>query len=134
MVVYVEQQALQKLLLRAPAPVDGPRKFIARTACKTDLARDAFLLSEAKPSEKTYSHKIVQNALVQASGECQSGPSQKGSQGDVHRYDRKSPYLHMSRPRVTGPTAPGPATDDRPWAGVPAGGNDCEQVVHSNFP
>ena len=26
------------------------------------------------------------------------------------------------------------AFSDRPWAGVPAGANGCEQVVHSNFP
>ena len=33
MVVYVEQQACKKLLLRARAAVDGPRRFMAKTAC-----------------------------------------------------------------------------------------------------
>ena len=33
MVVCVEQEARQKLLVRARAAVDGPRKFIARAAC-----------------------------------------------------------------------------------------------------
>ena len=33
----------------------------------------------------------------------------------------------MSQPRVTGPTVPGAATVDQPWAGVPAGCNSCEK-------
>ena len=33
MVVYVKQQACKKLLLRARASVDGPRRFMAKTAC-----------------------------------------------------------------------------------------------------
>ena len=37
MVVCVEQEARQKLLVRARAAVDGPRQFIARAACITEL-------------------------------------------------------------------------------------------------
>ena len=33
MVVYVEQQVRKKLILRARAAVDGPRRFMARTPC-----------------------------------------------------------------------------------------------------
>ena len=46
----------------------------------------------------------------------------------------QSPAVGTYEGWVTGPTAPGPATDDWPWSGVPAGHNGCERLVHRNFP
>ena len=44
-------------------------------------------------------------------------------------------YVPTAGDRPGGPCRPvGPATVDRPWAGVPAGLNGCERRVHSNFP
>ena len=40
MVVCVEQEARQKLLVRARAAVDGPRTFIARAACNDTGGND----------------------------------------------------------------------------------------------
>ena len=49
-----------------------------------------------------------------------------GGQGDVHRHHRKSPNLHMSRPRVTGPAVPAAR-----WARRPLTGRGLESQLDS---